>query len=833
MTTHECSKGLKGDQTSVGVLAPHPSSGITLGSGRHTRARARARRRVDVVVVVSMDAADAERCLALIREHRPDMKQFAEVEVEVKYDAAPLGEGGFCTAYRAVFRGEEVCARVVDSSKESQVVAEVATVGDLPKIAIKVYGCATTTRASDGKKYLAVLSELCENGCLEDFMVREKAQGRELSERVKLDVFLQVAEGLEELKRARVVWRDLKAKNLLVRSVIRNAFGTVTKITIGFTDWGTAVRLPKVGKRRMTLQGPGTCGYIAPETRGPHYDFQADMWAFLVWAASMCLSVDILVDCQLEEALGELKLEKKIAATAGQEARVKEILTKFDVNVVRGCEVLFEFLKSTTWVDANERWSSDEAIEEMVDFRAANDLHLPMGGCTPARPTSYPEESVQATDCNDPDADGNEDEGEEVEQQSPCSAYALTPGPNFATTPMYAPTPYAMTPAIESCTPGPRWHPLMNRQLVELPPPLFLQREEEPAAVENVTPMASTPLAASVTPSAAARMPLRPVTNECAVNGSENQQPQKKRRGRPPKLQDCPPPTKKVKNAPTKPDAAPTVDNSMALVLVSKGCSKCRWSAGGCGKCDPDTARLPRGPGAKKNTIKAPVVQKRGPGRPRKHPKPSVPAVDNSKALVLASKGCSKCRWSANGCGKCDPDTARLPRGPKAKKAPGRPAKRGPGRPPKNAVDNSMALVLVTSKGCSKCRYAANGCGACDPLTERSARGPRASKALAVKKTTQTKKNTARTAMTKSSQGLNKKFPSKSRKYVDVNTGKVSEVIVVPCRNANGKPSRGRPRLIKPPRTELGCTKCRYASKGCGKCRDELKQAQLLSIAAK
>ena len=779
----------------------------------------------------AMNAEDAERCLALIREHRPDMKQFAEVELEVRYDAPPLGEGGFCTAYRAVFRGEEVCARVVDSSKESQVVAEVATVGDLPKIAIKVFGCATTTRASDGKKYLAVLSELCENGCLEDFMVREKAHGRELSERVKLDVFLQVAEGLEELKRARVVWRDLKAKNLLVRSVIRNAFGTVTKLTIGFTDWGTAVRLPKVGKRRMTLQGPGTCGYIAPETRGPHYDFQADMWAFLVWAASMCLSVDILVDCQLEEALGELKLEKKIAATAGQEARVKEILTKFDANVVRGCEVLFEFLKSTTWVDANERWSSDEAIEEMVDFRAANDLHLPMGGCTPARPTSYPEESVQATDCNDPDAEGNEEAGEEVEQESPCSAYALTPGPNFAMTPMYAPTPYAMTPAIESCTPGPRWHPLMNRQLVELPPPLFLQREEEPAMIENATPIASTPLVSSSTPSAAARAPLRPVTNDCAVVGGEDHQPQKKRRGRPPKLQDCPPPTKKVKSAPAKP-AVPAVDNSMALVLVSKGCSKCRWSATGCRKCDPATARLPRGPRAKKKTLEAPVVQKRGPGRPRKHPKPSVPAADNSMALVLVSKGCSKCRWSATGCGKCDPATARLPRGPKAKKAPGRPPKRAPGRPPKNAVDNSMALV-VASKGCSKCRWATNGCGACDPDTPRLPRGPRASKALLVKKTTQTKKKSTRGAITQSSLGLNKKFPSESRKYVDINTGRVTEVVVVPCRNEHGKPTRGRPRLIKPPRTELGCTKCRYAVKGCGKCRDELKQAELLFIAAK
>jgi hypothetical protein len=143
-----------------------------------------------------------------------------------------------------------------------------------------------------------------------------------------------------------------------------------------------------------------------------------------------------------------------------------------------------------------------------------------------------------------------------------------------------------------------------------------------------------------------------------------------------------------------------------------------------------------------------------------------------------------------------------------------------------------MALV-VASKGCSKCRWATNGCGACDPDTPRLPRGPRASKALLVKKTTQTKKKSTRGAITQSSLGLNKKFPSESRKYVDINTGRVTEVVVVPCRNEHGKPTRGRPRLIKPPRTELGCTKCRYAVKGCGKCRDELKQAELLFIAAK
>ena len=64
------------------------------------------------------------------------MKQFAEPEVEVDY-ARVLGEGGFCTAYAARFRGEIVCARVVDSNKESLVVSEVATVSDLPRCAVQ------------------------------------------------------------------------------------------------------------------------------------------------------------------------------------------------------------------------------------------------------------------------------------------------------------------------------------------------------------------------------------------------------------------------------------------------------------------------------------------------------------------------------------------------------------------------------------------------------------------------------------------------------------------------------------------------------------------------
>ena len=223
---------------------------------------------------------------------------------------------------------------------------------------------------------LAVITDLCNFGNLEDFMDKE---GVPLSTAVRLDLMLQVAEGLEQLKDARILWRDLKAKNLLVSEVYRDRSGSVSKLTIKFTDWGTAVKMPKADetKRRMTLHGPGTAGYIAPDTRGPMYDYQADMWAFLVWAASMCLRVECICDCQLEEALATLKLEKKANATAGHEQKVEQILNSFltDGKLDDGCDELFELVKtSAPWVDATLRWTPDEAVEELSTFREDHGL---------------------------------------------------------------------------------------------------------------------------------------------------------------------------------------------------------------------------------------------------------------------------------------------------------------------------------------------------------------------------------------------------------------------------------------------------------------------------
>ena len=135
--------------------------------------------------------------------------------------------------------------------------------------------------------------------------------------------------------------------------------------------------MPPEGKRRMTLHGPGTAGYIAPDTRGPAYDYQADMWAYLVWAASMCLTVPCVVDCQLEEALALLKLEKKANATAGHEAKVEAVLGTFEADgkVEPECDALFELIKTAApWVDAQLRWTPEEAAEELTQFRADHAL---------------------------------------------------------------------------------------------------------------------------------------------------------------------------------------------------------------------------------------------------------------------------------------------------------------------------------------------------------------------------------------------------------------------------------------------------------------------------
>jgi len=870
-----------------------------------------------------MDTPQIKRCLQEVKRRRKDLRQVPASELLIDYDdpACKLGEGGFCTAYKALFKGEIVCARVVDedreNNKELTAIGEIATVGNLPEIAVKIMACTSTQKPGQTTKHLAVICELCEHGNLEDFMRKEREC---LSPSVKLDCFLQVLDGLEQLKQRRVVWRDLKAKNILVRTVKRDSKNRVVKVTIAFTDWGTAVELPKLGKRRMTLQGPGTEGYIAPETRGNAYDYQVDMWAFLVWAASMCLTVECLVDCRLEEKLGELQLEKKSHATSAQEKKIVEILNTFDFEVERGCAPIFNFLKETKWVNPAERWSCDEAIECLVQFRDDNvHLQLPSDACTPAKRFNYDE---------DDDDDENSDDDEEEEDEDFENDENEAPGTEIRGTlvkPTYAQRRFDTTNIVA-----------MNINSVSRTPYNPMSEKYTPVSRKKSATFASDPQSCGDNVYSTAKklppttnQPLRSIlksggsnnnSNSRSANGSAygnysyaspvrcddaarspmvvysatpgfHRRPMNSRRTGevvlPPPLfaeaereaelynakmlreeqdgggeeeeeeddDDCEDGDEEIEN--TQPlhmldkentlDAASSKQRGVFAAPPPKFIGRNALKSSNKHSADVAAARSRRDvkppkifsppimkekSGTKRKemtTTNESNVPKRGRGRPSKKPATTAVPVDNSMALVLKTFGCSKCRWSTRGCSKCDPDTPRMPRGISAAAAKKthtttkksvlaqkslkvnkeETTRRPRGRPPskKNAeVVQKKALALKKteatkkdsirsttkktsspSTGCSKCRYRPNGCGACDPLRPRQKRGPR-----------------------KSTDGLVLCLPAPGD-----DSGK--EVKTFERRkNPVGRPTKHTREI----RTELGCSKCRYTA--CSKCRSEL-----------
>lgn len=278
-------------------------------------------------------------------------------------------EGGYSVAFQARLDGEkEVCAKLVQETKPKEVVKELKTV-DIDGVTLPQYGYSYC-EGKDKRYYVCVVNQFCEHADLFTFLQMEKVLML-----AKVDVMCQCLRGLVELKKQRVVWRDLKGHNMLVKSVERDGRGHVTKVKVLLNDWGTAAFLPEDGERRMTLHGPGTIGFIAPDTRTCTYSYQADMWAFNVWAATMCLPPDMVPENEsnppLDWRLEDLQLQKKFTAYHKQEAQVKQILSEVEDQVLPDCWRLWKALTSRPWVDPNKRWSCEEALRELESFLAA------------------------------------------------------------------------------------------------------------------------------------------------------------------------------------------------------------------------------------------------------------------------------------------------------------------------------------------------------------------------------------------------------------------------------------------------------------------------------
>jgi serine/threonine protein kinase len=190
-------------------------------------------------------------------------------------EGAQLGKGTFGQVYLVQERGEcdsSLSRKVAmkkpckdpehDSVKNERFI--LASL-DHPNI-IRMYGFAISSIGDSSVTY-----QLCEY-CTEGELFQVIASKGPLAESVARSYFFQIMSALNYLHCvARIVHRDLKPENILVTNG-----GTAVKIC----DFGTAVKLERVGRSSKAGGRIGSLSYAAPEVyRDSLADFSSDIWS--------------------------------------------------------------------------------------------------------------------------------------------------------------------------------------------------------------------------------------------------------------------------------------------------------------------------------------------------------------------------------------------------------------------------------------------------------------------------------------------------------------------------------------------------------------------------
>ena len=205
----------------------------------------------------------------------PTQQMLVYADVSSITENAPLGKGTFGHVFLVQERGEcdsTVSRKVAmkkpckDPEHESIKNERFILAGlDHPNI-IRMYGFAISTSGNSSITY-----QLCEY-CTEGELFQIIATKGPLSEPTARSYFFQIMTALNYLHSiARIVHRDLKPENILVTNN-----GTVVKIC----DFGTAVKLERVGRSSKANGRIGSLSYAAPEVyRDSLADFSSDIWS--------------------------------------------------------------------------------------------------------------------------------------------------------------------------------------------------------------------------------------------------------------------------------------------------------------------------------------------------------------------------------------------------------------------------------------------------------------------------------------------------------------------------------------------------------------------------